>query len=85
MASFPADRFDSPGVDVALARALVGQAHANLDRAIETALIVDRSESGELLDHVRTALAVGDASDTVAALYECRDFLADMLGVEREV
>lgn len=85
MSSFAADQFDSPAVDVALAAALVGQAHTNLSRAMQSALIVERAEVGELLDHVRTALAVGDASDTVAALFECRDFLADLLGVDREV
>lgn len=83
--TFPADRFDSPGIDVALARTLIGEARTNLDRAIEKALIVERSEVGELLDHVRTALAVGDSTDVAAALYECRDFLADTLGVDREV
>jgi hypothetical protein len=85
VSSFPTDRFDSAGVDVALAAALVEQAHTNLSRAMQSALIVERAELSELLDHVRTAFAVGDASDTIAALVECRDFLADTLGVDREV
>lgn len=83
MASFP--QFDSPGVDVAMTRVLLDQARTNLDRAIERALVVDRAEVGELLDRVRVALAVGDGCDTLAALFECRDFFADTLGVDREV
>jgi hypothetical protein len=85
MASFPTDHFNSAGVDVGLLDERGGQRHTNLSRAIESSLIVERSEVGELLDRVRVALAVGDGADTLAALFECRDFLADLLGVEREV
>lgn len=48
MASFASDQFDSPGVDVALARRLIGEAGTNLDRAIERAVFLDHDTYRDL-------------------------------------
>lgn len=85
-----ADELDVPPLSSAQE---VGMALAHSQRATDAlrraadqqAIIVDRPELCELLDRVRVALAVGDESDVAGALFECRDWLADTLGVDREV
>lgn len=79
---FMSDQFDSPGVDVALARAMVGQAHASLAKAIERAVFIDREEVGRLHDVGRAALD-GDSNDAEHdALYELTEALRDVLGLD---
>jgi CRISPR/Cas system-associated endonuclease Cas1 len=71
----PSDAFDSPGVDVALARALVIQAHENLDRAVERAVFLDRETYEELHDYL-TELADA-AHPRAVALLEALPELAE--------
>jgi CRISPR/Cas system-associated endonuclease Cas1 len=71
----PSDAFDSPGVDVALARALVAEAHRNLNRAIERAVFIDRETYEELHSYL-TELADA-AHPRAVALLEALPELAE--------
>lgn len=77
---FLSDQFESPGVDVALARALVGQAHENLSKAIERAVFIDRDTLANLVREGETALE-GQSNDAEHdALHEIVTVLREAIG-----